>query len=468
MKKRNLKFGYAMLFAASFSIWIAACSHGQKGEYRNPSSSGTDWTDESVMGDLLNFDLGPGEKWGGGSKSAEIKGFIEDSKAVMEAQETLRARNEGKPVRVFHAKQQGCAVGELEVFAPNEKYKKNSFRGGVFAQEGKYPFLARFSNGVGVVQSDGEPDVRGLAFKLFNVKDEDTGEIKTMDINMTNGPTPFGANQAQFIEFMKANIKGNFDFKKGMPGFFAKYPGLIGPVLATTTRYVYSMMTETFWAGHPYLMRGARGPQPVKFAIVPIRDDGYRIDGRGNIEEILKKKFKARYPKSKDRKGKSHLDEAPRMLFSQLDDKPIVPGWTNIDKNYRENTLRENVVENLENRRLGFALLLLEPQLNSAGTDYDQEKTPVENNLVAWDDTYHSEIVGRFMFDKQKQNSELDALCESASFTPGHFVSQHRPMSNLGRGRIFTYKASAAGRGAIKEEVSAEKVKELRKEVRIR
>ena len=36
----------------------------------------------------------------------------------------------------------------------------------------------------------------------------------------------------------------------------------------------------------------------------------------------------------------------------------------------------------------------------------------------------------------------------SLRFTPGHFIPEHRPLGNLGRGRIFTYESSQTGRHA--------------------
>jgi hypothetical protein len=40
---------------------------------------------------------------------------------------------------------------------------------------------------------------------------------------------------------------------------------------------------------------------------------------------------------------------------------------------------------------------------------------------------------------------DADAL----RFTPAHFIAAHRPLGNMARGRIFTYRASQEGRGAL-------------------
>ena len=50
--------------------------------------------------------------------------------------------------------------------------------------------------------------------------------------------------------------------------------------------------------------------------------------------------------------------------------------------------------------------------------------------------------------DQQKNAQDLWAACENATFTPAHYVSQDRPLSNMGRGRVYSYAASARGRGA--------------------
>ena len=48
---------------------------------------------------------------------------------------------------------------------------------------------------------------------------------------------------------------------------------------------------------------------------------------------------------------------------------------------------------------------------------------------------------------------EIEAdRCSGLRFTPGHHIPEHRPLGNLGRGRIFTYEASQTGRHAAGEE----------------
>src|SRR5260370_41107418 len=93
----------------------------------------------------------------------ETERFERYARELRELQQARR--RDGLLPRALHAKAHRGAVGRLEV-PPGLPAQ---LRVGPFAAPRAWPLYARYSNGSGVPQGDGAPDVRGLALKLVGV-----------------------------------------------------------------------------------------------------------------------------------------------------------------------------------------------------------------------------------------------------------------------------------------------------------
>lgn len=156
-----------------------------------------------------NDELYVNEHYKFGCKEREKAEFQDHVRRVQEAQDKLADKySPNHPQRVFHTKTHACLTGKLNLL----ENRPESTRHGIFRSNGKesYKILARFSNGVGYVQRDLKPDVKGVALKIFGVTDRSTSadgqKPRTIDFLMTNSPNPFGRDQEEFVRFMEASV----------------------------------------------------------------------------------------------------------------------------------------------------------------------------------------------------------------------------------------------------------------------
>jgi hypothetical protein len=91
-------------------------------------------------------------------------------------------------------------------------------------------------------------------------------------------------------------------------------------------------------------------------------------------------------------------------------------------------------------------------------------ETPIEDNLKEWKESVTPSIpVAELVLDQQDSHVTNDeGICEELRFTPAHYIPQHRPLSNMGRGRLFGYEASQIGRNAQEEEPDSSFVTRIR------
>ncbi len=195
-----------------------------------------------------------------GTAEQEAAQFADFAKQIQELQQKA-ATDHGQPVqRGFHAKSHACLNGELRL----EPHRDPRTRFGLFADDQRDKrIVARFSNGVGWRQGDGELDARGLAFKVFGVPGPKymPDEQDTQDFLMTNSPTPVGRDAVEFMEFARSITNGQIS---GL-FFLAGHAPTSAKALARTTA-VSSMVTERFWSGGTYHL-GAH--QAVKYSTRP-------------------------------------------------------------------------------------------------------------------------------------------------------------------------------------------------------
>lgn len=372
----------------------------------------TTWAGFEVLnGATLDFPLYKNERYFGGSKPIELASFVEGSGRVLRAQAKLAAKaypGPSLPNRVFHAKSHGCYTGKLILYKNRPGDPERATEVGLFDSSSRdfYDVIVRFSNGFGLEQDDKLPDIRGVAIKVFDVENLATYKRQTVDLLMINLPKPPGRDFRQFIQFMDRLA----DYGSVVGGLLFLAHVEFEPSLVTATGIPFlenyktkSMATIRYWSGHPYLL----GPnRAMKFNISP-------------TEKAVK--------------TEEELIAAGN------------PGFLKID-----------LQERLRFRPVSFKFNI---QLEK-----DPANTPIEDNLHEWTEENSPSIpVAELRLDQQEGNPEINEACDSMRFTPGHFVPQHRPLSNMGRGRLFGYEASQIGRHAKALEPSVELVQEWRR-----
>lgn len=100
--------------------------------------------------------------------------------------------------------------------------------------------------------------------------------------------------------------------------------------------------------------------------------------------------------------------------------------------------LRDDLFQRLRDGPVRFSL--------NVQLDVSPEVTPIEDALIEWEESQSpSMAVADLELTRELAGMDADAL----SFTPANFIAAHRPLGNLARGRLFTYRASQEGRGAL-------------------
>jgi catalase len=334
------------------------------------------------------------ESWKGGSPEAELAQFMEDAIRVKSAQarvfenEERRTANGGQLRRLFHAKSHGCLTGRL-TFTQEAERRRADPEGrtlqGLFAPGAEYRVIARFSNGVGWSQPDSEKDVRGLAIKVVGVRDPRTKQEINVDFLMTNNPNPFGRDQAEFVDFMDASIDGGLK----LVGFLLTHPTVAVRIIEGT-KPIESFASTRFWSGHAYLL----GPKDaMKFNVLPLNPNKAAADRE------------------------------------------------NSDSRKDPNCLKKGLKADAAGGDLKYAF--------NVQLEKDEDSTSIENALKEWGEEESPSIrVATLAFDRQDVDSPASRAnwCEGLRFTPGHFHSSHRPLGNMGRGRVFAYRASQLSR----------------------
>jgi hypothetical protein len=360
------------------------------------------------------------ERFKFGSKAAEDAEFADHVARVRAVQEQLaREHFAGVRKRVFHAKTHACLLGALTL-RPD---RPAAVRRGILADGGKerYNVLARFSNGVGTVDHDLKPDVRGIALKIFGVPQSSAAAApaatQCVDWLMTNSTNAFGRDQEEFVLFMEANAGSPLK----LPVFLAQHLEVAALLLKAAARVIPSLATERYWSGHPYLLGNDIA---MKFNVAPLADadastgiaddraEAGRVDslvqgavqGAGTIEERLKRWFAVHTP----------------------DASPLLADY-----------LRRDLVHRLGQAPLRFTL--------SVQLEKSADTTPIENTLVEWKEA-DSPSIPVADLELVRESTAVDN--ESLRFSPAQFIGAHRPLGNLARGRLFTYTASQDGRSA--------------------
>jgi len=162
----------------------------------------------------------------------------------------------GEWLRVAHVKQHGC----VRAFVTPLSGLPTNLAKGVFAQNVTYPAFIRFSNSIGRAffpmgnpmdynASDAKPDVRGMAFKLFNVTEKFLiPNVDTQTFTFTTANTAFIDNQVNGQAFFEAVQGGILDLNL----WFGKHPHLTLLYFASSgTGVVPDLLSTNWWQAAP-------------------------------------------------------------------------------------------------------------------------------------------------------------------------------------------------------------------------
>lgn len=180
---------------------------------------------------------------------------------------TGSAKATNKPIRRGqHPKAHGCVEAEFTVLSdiPQE------FKVGVFREPKTYKALIRFSNGKS--DSDLEPDVHGMAIKVFAVEgakalsgdDSDVQDFILIDNDV------FFANDAEtLLGFMKASVAAELQNSREPIKAFAamseRNKGTVDRVGKMRKKGLSSPLAVPYWSTVPYKL----GDEAVKYAVKP-------------------------------------------------------------------------------------------------------------------------------------------------------------------------------------------------------
>ena len=205
--------------------------------------AGTDWQEAYV----------------GGSQRAEaglITRFVYD---VGRVQNDLRERSAAARFRrAFHAKMHaGITNAEFRI----AEDLPEDLHVGLFRPGAVYGAIVRLSNAAGVVQADGERDMRGLAMRV------DTGPGEGHDFLATNSPASHARDARQFMIVAKAMAGSRLLLlPRLLFGLGAREAvRMVRTLRRDASQPVDSMATTRFWSRAPI----AFGPYAVKFSFDP-------------------------------------------------------------------------------------------------------------------------------------------------------------------------------------------------------
>jgi hypothetical protein len=282
-----------------------------------------------------------------------------------------------KPVlRDAHAKHHGLVRAELSVRPglPRE------LAVGVFREPRTFRAYVRFSNSVGHIGDDHEPQTRGMAIKLLGVEGdkilpEERNET-TQDFVLLTHPQFPVADVFEYITFMNAVFSGKpvWFFLNGLnPLRWRLREFLI--VHGMRTQEVANPLTAQYFSATPFLL----GERAMKFSLRPIKEK----DGAAQEERI---------------------SDSPDYL-------------------------REAMARTLSQREASFEFLV---QLR------ESDKDPIEDPRIPWRGPWQPVATLRIPRQPFQSPAQM-AFAEHLSFTSWHSLPEHRPLGGVNRARRKVY-----------------------------
>jgi hypothetical protein len=332
------------------------------------------------------------EKWVGGSPEFERAAFealARDIMLVQLKQRRAATRHGVTPAidRAFHAKST-LTVEDAELrfldLAPELRVE--------FAQpQAVYRTVVRFSNAAGTRRPDYEPDLRGVALRIFATPRQQH------DLLMTNWPTSHARDARQFVEFAVAMAGGGLSRAFGVVRLILRFGPLETQRMVRNVRRgrrqkVRSVASQTYWS------RGA-----IRWG------------------DTL----------------------AVRYLLRPLPGTPSGPKPSGDDPDY----LSHEITRRLAGGDVHFQLCI--QRFKNA------RATPIEDTAVAWSkraappEPVAVLTIGRRAVDGAAAEATARTV-DAMAFNPWNTTERFRPLGNLNRARRAAYDASAAQRLALR------------------
>eukprot|EP01006_Ploeotia_vitrea_P038082 TRINITY_DN66208_c11_g4_i2.p1 TRINITY_DN66208_c11_g4~~TRINITY_DN66208_c11_g4_i2.p1 ORF type:complete len:380 (-),score=241.62 TRINITY_DN66208_c11_g4_i2:212-1351(-) len=335
--------------------------------------------------------------------------------------------------RAFHAKG-FCVRAEVRIDA--SKVPKE-LQHGIFSKSRVLPAWVRYSNGLGKVQADLSPDVRGFAVKIFADGKEagfngaqsralPSGKPggKTLDILNTNGAVPTTNTLPALVDFQRdTQAQAFYKLPVTATRFFSGHPTILALLLTRTIPPIRSLAHERFWSGSPYTI----GSTHVKYSFTPNHNVNRRNGDPRTIGNNRLLDFSSYTAHIAGASFKKRL-QALQKIYSEL--KKTVK-----HKDY----LSRDIWQRLGERPLEYDLQV---QLFK-----DETLTPLQDLYNEWtEEESKSFTIAKLHIPQQRLDPALQDKCENASFNPGHFVKGHGTPSFLNHGRFHAYHKSASNR----------------------
>jgi catalase len=204
--------------------------------------------------------LNPGwsERFMGGSQEKEAELLDVFAQQIQDVQERNR-KGEDQPIRRgFHAKLVAGIVNAQFIVAGDVRAE---LQGGLFVPGRTYPAVVRLSNASGIVRSDSDKDLRGIAIRI-----EASGGAQ--DFLFTNSPASHARDARQFMAAATAMAGGRrLSAVPRMVRQLGLLEGLrVVGALRRASRRVGSLATEAYFSRAPF----AVGRYAVKFKLQPV------------------------------------------------------------------------------------------------------------------------------------------------------------------------------------------------------
>ncbi|MBL0387450.1 catalase family protein [Tumebacillus sp. ITR2] len=269
-------------------------------------------------------------------------------------------------------------LGLLQAEFTVENNLPDHLRVGIFKEVRTYQAWIRFSNSNGNVQSDVKKDIRGIAIKVLGVEGEKflpQGEMQTQDFLMVSCPTMPLGTVKMFHEAIYYSIEWS-------PLVFL-FRMLVSGNLSVLKVASQAKLNHTspldirYWSTTPYLFGDDAA---VKYSLVPTSQ---------------------------------YQSELPAVLSDSY--------------------LTEQMEAHLSKQEASFDLLVQKFK--------DQHSTPIEDASVEWKEADAPFVkVATLRIPMQVfRTAEREALSEDFSFSPGHCLTEHRPIGGINRARMEIY-----------------------------
>lgn len=317
-------------------------------------------------------------------------------------------RQEGRALRVSHAKATALLTGELIV----ESGLPPELAQGLAALPARYEALIRFAQGPGENLGDSVSTHRGMAVKLLGVPGDripESGEAESQDFLLeARGKAFINANAETFLANLRAGV--------------SHAPSLSEGVKRTVSRIARGAETALEAVGLESKTLGFFGHPPLHplvenyFSQAPMRWGDY----------VAKVSF-----------------VPTAATIAALD-------GLEVDTDDDHDAFRSAMVRHLASAGAEFELRV------QLATDLDE--TPIEDAAQEWPeiDNPYRPVACLIIPPQNAWSAERDAYFDRLSFRPANSLAAHRPLGQVMRARLFVYRELSALRRSQNHELAAE------------